>query len=109
MRSVGKMPQRDRLALIRSTPQQHVPAGHRQLNHTTALDTKTSAPLIYASFVNPSRLYVGNYGCVSSVDWLRHRYVVLLPIPAAARFSQGNGWVRRRLRYDKANGENASP
>jgi hypothetical protein len=39
---------------------------------------------------------------------LRHHYVVLLPISAAAGFGQGSGWVRRRLRCDQTDGEKAA-
>ena len=40
-------------------------------------------------------------------DWLRY-HIVLLPIPTAARFGQGSGWVRCRLRCDQANEENTA-
>ena len=113
-----------RLALIRSTPRQHclvdsptrawvldndtneapgVPAGRRWLAHATALDSGSLLP-----FFEPrppihhtsSRLHSGRPRPRQHVDWLRHHYVVLLPISNRAGFGRRRSWDRHRLRCD---------
>jgi hypothetical protein len=67
-----------------------VPAGRRRLSHATALD----AGLLLLPFKlrppvhHTSRLHRGRPRSCQLVDWLRHHYVVLLPISIAARFNQ---------------------
>jgi hypothetical protein len=73
-----------------------VPAGCWRLGHATALDAGLLLLL-------PFKLHPPIHHTSS-----RHHYVVLLPISTAALFDQGSGWVRRRLRCDPANGENAA-
>jgi hypothetical protein len=101
-----------RLTLIRSTPRQHclidrltrastpdndadeapgVPAGRRRLGHATASDAgllsfKLRPPIHHTSCLNRGRPRPRQHA-----DWLRHHYVVLLPISTAAGF--GQGWL----------------
>jgi hypothetical protein len=81
-----------------------VPAGCQRLDHAKALDARLlllpfnlRPPIHHAS----SHLHCGQ-------PRPRHHYVVLLPISTAAGFGQGSCWVRRRLRCDQVNGENAA-
>jgi hypothetical protein len=68
-----------------------VPAGRRRLGHATALDTgdlvlpfKLRLPIHHTSL----RLHRGRLRSRQHADWLRYRYVVLLPISTAAGFGQ---------------------
>jgi hypothetical protein len=77
-----------------------VPAGRRRLGHATALDAGLLLlpfqlrPLIHHA---SSRLHRGRPRPRQHADWLRHHYIVLLPISTRAPLKNGTAIRGSRL------------
>jgi hypothetical protein len=122
-----------RLTLIRSTPRQHclvdhltrastpdndadeapgVPAGRRRSGHATALDAGLVPFKLRPPIHHTSCLHRGRPRPRQHADWLRHYCVTTTPScyrsPPRLGLAKGIVGVRRRLRCDQANGENAA-
>jgi hypothetical protein len=89
-----------------------VPAGRRRSDHATALDAGLLPFKLRPPIHHTSCLHRGRPRPRQHADWLRHHCVTTTSScrrsPPRLGFGRGSDWVRRRLRCDQANGENAA-